>query len=237
MKRNPSVKKITRIRNLIASYVAYHVYARYHNTQGMYRNLKKLKPIYKNKQKYFCRLSSLAQKQNKWNDALKYINQAIAHTDESATVDLFVSKANILIRLRKFEEAIRCLREYLSAYPQDSEALLTLATAYGKNKQWNLAIQSLQDYITNHPTDSKVHVQLGHNFRAINDFGSAEQHYKTALKYGLNKKETISTFYWLGCMQLKNNHIDQATKTFNKLIQKDSSSKSKRFGIGMFHEH
>src|SRR5699024_10483753 len=143
---------------------------------------------------------------------------------------------NILIRLRKFEEAIRCLREYLAAYPQDSGALLTLSTAYEKNKQWNLAINSLQDYITSHPTDSKAHVQLGHNFRAINDFGSAEHHYKAALKNNknaLNKKETNSTYYWLGCMQLKNNHIDQATKTFNKLIQKDSSLKSKRFGIGI----
>src|SRR5699024_422754 len=111
-----------------------------------------------------------------------YINHAITHTNEPTTDDLLVSKANILIHLRKFEDAIHCLREYLSTHPQDSEALLTLATAYEKTKEWKLAINSLQDYIKIHPTDSKAHLQLGHNFRAINDYNSAESHYKKALK-------------------------------------------------------
>src|SRR5699024_3956957 len=159
-----------------------------------------------NKQKYYLRLSSLARKQNKWDEALKYINQAITHTDEATTVDFLSSKASILIHLRKFEDAINCLNDYLSTYPQDSEALLTLATEHKKNKQWNLAIEILQDYVINHPTDSKAHVQLGHNYPAMNDYDSAEKHYKEALKNSgnvLNNKETISTYYWLGCMQLE----------------------------------
>src|SRR5699024_827013 len=102
--KNNQKDKVNRIREIIKSYTAYKIYSKLENVQGMYRNLKKIKPVYINKYKYYMQLSLLARKQRKWKDSLKYINLAMKHTKADVPLDLLISKAKVLIRLGEFDE-------------------------------------------------------------------------------------------------------------------------------------
>src|SRR5699024_8783877 len=119
--------KLTKSLELFPRYVALKVYTKRDNVQGMYRNLLKLKPIYKKKPDYYYRLSKLAYRQKKWKQALDHINVAIQMAKKHLSDNYYLMKANCLIHLGESAEAISSLNEYLSAKSTDSQAWYKLA--------------------------------------------------------------------------------------------------------------
>lgn len=232
-------KQLTNFPKLLVRYAALKVYTRYGNVPGMYRNLQKLKPIYKNKPNYYLRLSKLAYQQKLWKQSLTYINTSIDLTNDSSATELYLYKANSLIRLGESAKAIACLYMYVTSHPNDAEGLFTLANEHRKMQQWSEAIDHYQSYLTLNSTDSKASFQLAECYRKLKDYQNAKVHYKHSIHNSnptSHRRSLIAAYYWLGYVQLTN-HPDQATKSFKKVIQLDKELNSKRFGIGVFHEH
>ncbi|MCJ7840644.1 CDP-glycerol glycerophosphotransferase family protein [Lederbergia sp. NSJ-179] len=226
--------------NLLTRYVALKIYTKRNNVQGMYRNLLKLKPIYKNKTDYYYRLSRLAYRQKKWRQALDHINSAMQLAGNHSPDKYHLFKADCYIQLGESAEAVSYLTEYLSTKPADAQAWHKLANEHNKLRQWKDAASSFESYLKLHPEDSKASFQLAECYRKLEDYQHAEANYRQAVS-NLDHKHVgqslADSHYWLGLMQLRNHNPDQAFRSFNKAIELDQKLKSQRFGIGVFHEH
>src|SRR5699024_12166439 len=104
---------------------AHGIYAELTNEQrnshspGTYRKLRKLHPVYQKSASYYYQLSKLAYNQQLWEESLKYINSAIKLANKNRVIDFYRHKANVLIKLNKFREAITYLEYYLDAKPSN----------------------------------------------------------------------------------------------------------------------
>ncbi|MBO0991470.1 CDP-glycerol glycerophosphotransferase family protein [Bacillus sp. SD088] len=226
--------------NLLTRYVALKIYTKRDNVQGMYRNLLKLKPMYKNKTDYYYRLAKLSYRQKKWKQALDHINTAMQLAGDHSPDGYYVYKSESLIHLGESAKAISCLNEYLSTKPKDVQAWLKLANEHKKLRQWKDAAKSFESYLKLHPADSRASYQLAECYRKLKDYQHAEEKYQQAVN-NLDHKHVGQTlansYYWLGLMQHNNNHLEQAFQSYNKAIELDQKLKGQRFGIGVFHEH
>ncbi len=224
---------------LLPRYVALKIYTKRDNVQGMYHNLKQLKPIYKKNPVYYYRLSKLAYRQKKWKQSLEHINKAIQLAgSNSPKYRLF--KADCLIQLGESAKAVLCLNEYLSANPNDAQTWHKLANEYNQLHQWIEAAKCFESYLNLNPKDSKASFQLAECYRNLSDFQQAANNYHQATKNldnNCNVGELTISYYMLGLMQLKNNKTDQAFQSFNEVINLDQELNSQRYGIGVFHEH
>lgn len=241
MKGNVKIKKdgkFTKLYDLFVRYIALKVYTRNQNTPGMYRNLQKLKPMYKNKPSYYYRLSKLAYQQKMWKQSLDYIDTAIGLSNDNSVTEFHLFKANILIHLGESSKAISCLNKYLATNPTDAQAWSMLANEYMKISKWEKAIDSLKTHLKWLPKESTSMFQLAECYRNLNDYQKAEIYYKKTannIEQQSNRQLVLTSYYWLGCMQIINNP-DRASKSFEKVIKLDRELKSQRFGIGVFHE-
>lgn len=238
-KKEKNKGQIAKMSNLLKSYLALKAYTRYGNIQGMYRNLQNLKPIYKKKADYYLRLSKLAYEQKMWKQSLEYIDTAIRLTNNSFVKEYHLLKANNLIHLGKSTKAISSLNNYLSTQPNDARIWYKLANEYKKNKQWKKTIDSFESYLKLKPKDSKAYLELADCYRKLSDYQNAKINYKEAvnnLDQSSNRKLLVSSYYWLGCMQLEKNSIE-ANKSFKKVLTLDKELNSEKYGIGIFHEY
>src|SRR5699024_6967340 len=112
MSNNTSKNKQNKYLNIIkvhSNYIALNVHERNSKLPSTYRNLKKLHPVYKKSASYYCQLYKLAYNQQLWEESLKYINNAIKLANKNRVIDFYRHKANVLIKLNKFREAITYL--------------------------------------------------------------------------------------------------------------------------------
>src|SRR5690625_389567 len=235
-KSRNSLKKIS---SLLISYLAFKTYSKYKNVDGTYRNLQKLKPIYKNNPNYYYRLSKLAYEKKQWKESLKHIDKAIELSDDFSVIHYYMLKADNLIQLGHSTQAKAYLEDYLLTERNDDQAWYTLAKEYKKDKQWKEAVRKFQSYLDLIPTDSRGYFELAECYRNQKEYEKAELNYQLSidnLKQKQNKDLLISSYYWLGYMQLKNNKTIYE-KTFDKVIKLDKKLNSKKFGIGIFHEY
>src|SRR5699024_5024095 len=122
--------KFLNILKLPRNYIAFKVHEKNSNLPGTYRNLKRLHPVYKKSASYYNQLSKLAYNQQLWAESLKYINNAIKLANKNRAIDFYKQKANILIKLNKFEEAITCFEYYLEAKPNNPFCNYELGECY-----------------------------------------------------------------------------------------------------------
>src|SRR5699024_7531543 len=117
---------------------------------GTYRNLKKLHPVYKKSASYYCQLYKLAYNQQLWEESLKYINNAIKLANKNRDIDFYRHKANVLIKLNKFREAITYLEYHLDEKPSKPicsyelrECYLNLNQPEQPDHYYNVAVENL----------------------------------------------------------------------------------------------
>lgn len=235
-----SESKITKLFKLPRHYLAYKMYSKQNNLQGMYRNLNKLSPVYRRTPSFYYRLSKLAFRQKLWQQALNNINVAIKLADENTPKMYYKCKAECLIELGESEQAVSYIGAYLLVNPKDTKAWLKQANEYVKLRLWKDAINGFEAYLELQPENSLVCYQLGECYQQINDRDSAENYYQQATNNLDNKsigQSLAKAHYKLGLMQLKNEKFEQATKSFNTTIKLDQKLNSRRWGIGVFHEH
>ncbi len=206
----------------------------------MYRNLKRLAPIYKGSPTYHKRLSILAFRQKLWKQALDHINVAIKLADKNTAIEFYKCKADCLIKIGESAQATSCLDAYLQANPTDSQAWFKQATEYYKLHRWQESANSFGAYLKLQPEDSIASYQLGECYFKLNSPRYAETHFQQATKNLDHKcvgQSLAFAYYMLGLMQLMNNKTELAASSFTKAIKEDQKLKSQRFGIGVFHEH
>ncbi len=233
-------RKLTSLFKLPLHYAAFKLYIKRGNLSGAYRNLKKLAPVYKRSPAYQNRLSKLAFRQKLWKQSLDHINAVINLTDENTALKLYKRKAECLIKLGESAKAISCLDAYLQVNPNDSHAWFMQANEYTRLQQWEGAANSFEAYLRLQPEDSIVSYQLGECYFKLNKTRHAEAHFEQTTKNCDSKcvgQSLAFAYYMLGLMQLMNNKPQSATSSFNKAVKQDQKLKSKRFGIGVFHEH
>src|SRR5699024_4863858 len=141
--------------------------------------------------------------------------------------------------LKESTKAIACLKTYLSSHPNDAHAMYLLANEHQKIHQSEEAVEAYESYLKLVPKDSKASFQLAECYRKLQRYEQAEARYLNATKNLDNKQKDQSlaiSYYWLGLMQLKNNHSKEANHSFHKVVELDQQLNSKRFGIGVFHE-
>ena len=239
-KADKQPEKLTRPFHLAARYLALQLYTKRDSVPGMYRNLYKLKSIYKRKPSYYYRLAKLAYRQKKWKQALDHINIAIHLSDGHANNEFQLFKADCFSQIGETTKVIQYLNEYLSETPKDVEIWKRLANEYNKQKQWDDAVYSFEAYLNLKPEDSKARFQLAECYRKL------EKHKEASINYGYaaenldqnNSEQSVAiSYYMAGLMQLKDNEPEKARQTFDKAINHDNERNSQRFGIGVFHEH
>lgn len=239
-KGNKKKGKSIRLFDLLSRYVALRIYTKRDNVQGMYHNLKQLKPIYKKKPTFYYRLSKLAYRQKKWKQSLDHINIAIQLTGTHSPKEFYLCKSDCLIQLGESAKAVPCLNEYLLGNPTDAQAWHKLANEHNKLRQWEHAANCFESYLKLSPKDSRASFQLAECYRKLKDYRHAENNYRQATKNLDHKcagQLLVSSYYWIGLMQLKTNNSEQAFESFNKVVNLDQKLNSQRFGIGVFHEH
>lgn len=237
-KTKGSKTHLVKLPKLLIRFLALKVYTKYENKQGMYRNLQKLKPIYKNKPNYYLRLSKIAYQLKLWEQSLEYIDTAIQRTNDVSSIEFYLHKANILRELGDSSKSISCLHKYLKARPRNAQAWRALANEYKKMRQWKKSIVSFKSYLKLNPTDATSIFQLAECYRKLKDYHNAEIYYKQAISsfnQQSSRKSLVTAYYWLGCMHLKKDP-DRAADSFEKVIQLDQELNSQQLGIGVFHE-
>lgn len=243
MKDNTFEKKTSKLTNLfklLRHYVGLRVYTKHGNIPGMYRNLKKLAPIYKRSPSYHSRLSNLAFRQRLWRQSLDHINAAIKLADENTAINFYKCKADCFIKMGESAKATSCLDAYLLSKPNDPQAWFKQATEYTRLRQWQESANSFESYLRLQPEDSTASYQLGECYFKLNDPKHAETHYQQATKNLDHKRldqSLVFSYYKLGLMQLKNDKPEPANRSLAEVIKRDQNLNSQRFGIGVFHEH
>lgn len=220
--------------------MGYRIYSKLGVTTGTYYNLKKLTPIYKNSPEFHYRLYSLANRQKKWEKALNHIDDAIKLSKSNSSAMLYKNKAECLGKMGEKKESLSCLEVYLKGYPKDSSTRLKQANEYLRLMMWKDAVESYEKYLILRPEDSATNYQLGECYFQLNKFGLAEQCFSQASKkhdYKCDLQSLAKAHYKLGLMQLINNKNKESSDSFASAIKYDRKLNSKRFGIGVFHEH
>src|SRR5699024_12403734 len=139
------------------------------NVQGMYHNLKKLKPFYNRKPSYHYHLAKLAYRQKKLKQALEHINTAIQLDNKLSNQDLLLFKAECLAQLKEYANAIPCINEYISLNPDSKRALYMLANIFYNLQQWEDAAKSWESYLKIAPNDSRASFKLGECYYKLKD--------------------------------------------------------------------
>src|SRR5699024_11488852 len=109
--------------DLFTGHIALKIYTKNDNVQGMYHNLKKLKPFYNRKPSYHYRLAKLAYRQKKLKQALEHINTAIQLDNKHSNQDFLLFKAECLVQLKENTKALSCINEYVSLKDRKSTRL------------------------------------------------------------------------------------------------------------------
>src|SRR5699024_1867 len=103
--------------DLFTGYIALKIYTKNVNVQGMYHNLKKLKPFYNRNPSYHYQLEKLAYRQKKLNHPLEQIDTAIQIDNNLSIQDLVLFNVECLAQLKEYASAIPGINVYLSLNP------------------------------------------------------------------------------------------------------------------------
>lgn len=113
-----NLKKVKNIMKLPGAYYSYKTHKGPTDDAAKYDSLKNLYPLLKKQASYYAELSQLAFNQQKWKEALHYINKAINQETKEQQYLFYKQKAFIFEQLNNNEQLIKCLEDYLKYSPQ-----------------------------------------------------------------------------------------------------------------------
>ena len=159
-----NLKKVKNIMKLPGAYYSYKTHKGTTDDAIKYDSLKNLYPLLKKQAGYYAELSQLAFNQQKWKEALHYINKAIDHETKEQQHLFYKHKAFIFEQLNNKDQFIKWLEEYLKFHPQDSQSLLKLAQTHLKLHNTKTAVSYLSQYLTQHPNDYDLNLEIAHYY-------------------------------------------------------------------------
>ncbi|AVQ35165.1 tetratricopeptide repeat protein [Staphylococcus kloosii] len=177
-----NLKKVKNIMKLPGAYYSYKTHKGTTDDAIKYDSLKNLYPLLKKQAGYYAELSQLAFNQQKWKEALHYINKAIDHETKEQQHLFYKHKAFIFEQLNNKDQFIKWLEEYLKFHPQDSQSLLKLAQTHLKLHNTKTAVSYLSQYLTQHPNDYDLNLEIAHYYLKLKQYNEAIQHANHYLK-------------------------------------------------------
>lgn len=120
-------------------------------------------------------------KLNKLKDAIKLYDEALMIDPKNS--DALYNQAIVRVYLNdELNEAIKGLLKYIHIYPRNINALLTLANAYEKSEQLDLACEQVETAMKIDPNHSMVHHQKGTFLEYKGMYSEAREYYENAIR-------------------------------------------------------
>ncbi|MEO5626798.1 MAG: tetratricopeptide repeat protein [Dokdonella sp.] len=126
------------------------------------------------------RLARLILTQNRPTDALAAIDESDL-TNANHTPELLLLRAQILLKLKRWSEAILAFNAAIQAIPENGSAELGLAVALGESGHANAAADAARRAIAKRADSSGARYVLGRALLASGQFDEAESEFRKAL--------------------------------------------------------
>lgn len=127
-------------------------------------------------------------------------------------------RAQILMSMTRYEEALADARKAVQAGPQDGEAYLVLSEAARMNGNEHLAIEALDAAAERVLEDSDFHVRLSWNALLLGQLDRAEAFARIA--HALDGSRA-SAYYQLARVFVQKNQLDDAAAVLSKGLRQD----------------
>jgi tetratricopeptide (TPR) repeat protein len=151
-----------------------------------------------------------------FDKAEEYFNEYLVKTNQSdPTVYLRIAKTQA--SNGKYEEAINSVNLYLFSYPDDPQAIKTLADIYHLKGDWLNAIENMEIYLESYPNDIDAIYSLGIEY--IN-YGELDKGIERMLQIiDMVQTDYPRVYYFLGLAYMKKTDYDNAKKYLEYFIE------------------
>lgn len=162
-------------------------------------------------------MSSAYQQMEKWGQALIYMRRAVA-ADESNSFWYRSGEGELLLIMRRYQEAVDCYKDLAVNFPEKSEPLYSLAELYLRLDSSQLCLDVLEkieelDGVNPQITLQKFYIMQsqGRGDDAFAEYDKLIERYPYDLSFRIQK----------GDLQMKNGQIDKAKSTYDAAAKID----------------
>lgn len=129
---------------------------------------------------YAIRLAELQHKRGDTEQALKTFNEAFKQHPEGTA--LYLHAGDLMQKLSRFDDAIRCFDRVLSLDPWHAVALNNRANVYRQQKKQELALADYRAALAINPLYAEALNNVGNLYRDMQRISEAEKSYQLALE-------------------------------------------------------
>ncbi len=188
------------------------------NPSGAARHLRTITQIFPDKARYWLRLGKAYAAAGNWQEAESAFAQtlALAPLDPAASI----GRGDVLVHLKRIDEAIVCYRRIARILPDHAEATLKLGNLLSAVGDFSEAIRILRIAVANQPKSATAHIILGStlHYAGRTEEGLALCRKALSLEPNLGvARESI------GILLLESGHINEATEILAKVDRANAS--------------
>ena len=129
---------------------------------------------------------------HKFKLGLKAVNFALSQHQFSS--DLLIQKANILIALQKFSDALLSLERAHSLNPTDENIFILMGQVKIILAEYEGAISLLNDALQYSENKDEINYQIGLAYQSQKKFKEASVYYKNAIEININHEKALYDF-------------------------------------------
>lgn len=148
---------------------------------------------------YFC--------QGKYEQALDIFNQALKEDKGNTYFLLYKSKSKVLVKLKKYDEAILNIKEYLKLFPEKNN---------DKEIQNLIKILTLERELARTPSDYKIIASIADLYYQNEGYEESIDYYKKAI---ILKPDDPVLYFNLGVVYWKQKKWDDCIKEWEETLK------------------
>lgn len=175
----------------------------------------KIKPKYAS----FIQVASIYESTNDYPNALENYNKALEFYDN---IYCRASVADVLIKLKRFDDAITFLNESEKKYQNNKVLNKTFGDVHFEKGEYKLAIEYYKDVLKSYPKHSIAHFKIALSYFRLSDLDSSEYWWKKTIE--INPEESAAYFN-LGLVNKNKSQYERAIENFNKYLKSNLGDK------------
>jgi tetratricopeptide (TPR) repeat protein len=137
---------------------------------------------------------------------------------QKTEADIFVAQAILAYDDKRYDEALKFLREALAIDPGNIEALYYAGLVYNAQQKQLEAAQALEKAYVQNPTDPAIQYQLGVTYFILQQYDKAEPLLTEVFK---TQPQKDNLGYYLGFMRYRHKNYEGAVQAFAKGVTTD----------------
>ena len=184
-----------------------------------------------------ARLALTYQNLGENDKALRYFKQTFLLNPE--LMSLKFDYANLLGNLGRYEEAIECYKQYITAFPDDANAYRNLGLVYKKLDNNELALFNFEKSYSKDSTSLETKKELAYCYHRKKDYVNALKYYDFALKTEPENMDLLANKALT--LHAMNNYIaaielykELLTKQPNERIEQNLTAASIAYGYNLY---